>query len=138
MNEAQITEEVRALADLDLVGLREAWKRRYGCPPKLRSVELLRRVLAWRIQEDALGGLDGETKRLLRRKAERPRATDQLKPGTRLAREWQGRVYEVEITPQGVVYDGRVMKSLSAAALAISGTRWNGPRFFGLREKADG
>jgi hypothetical protein len=136
MSEA-VTDEVRALADLDLFALREAWRARFGCPPKLRSAELVRRVLAWRIQEAALGGLDADTRRMLRRKSERPRSTTTLKPGTRIAREWQGRVHEVEITSEGVLYDGRTFRSLSAVALVISGTRWNGPRFFGLREAAN-
>jgi len=134
-----VLEEVRSLADLDLPGLREVWRDRYGCPPRIRSVELLRRVLAWRVQEAHFGGLDAETKRLLRRASERPRATTSLKPGARLAREWRGRIYEVEITSDGVLYDGRRFASLSAVASEISGTRWNGPRFFGLRQgQADG
>ena len=63
--EAQITDEVRGLATLDLAGLREEWRRRYGAPPTTRSVDLIARLLAWRIQADALGGFDEPTIRLL-------------------------------------------------------------------------
>ena len=124
--------EVEALAGLDLDGLRAVWQRHYGPPPPLRSVELFRLMLAWRLQAEALGGLDGETRRQLRR----PRATAEglaLGIGARLRREWQGRLVEVEIEAEGFRWHGTLYPSLSAAATAIAGTRWNGPRFFGLR-----
>jgi hypothetical protein len=124
--------EVEALAGLDLDGLRAVWQRHYGPPPPLRSVELFRLMLAWRLQAEALGGLDGETRRQLRR----PRATAEglaLGIGARLRREWQGRLVEVEIEAEGFRWQGTLYPSLSAAATAIAGTRWNGPRFFGLR-----
>jgi hypothetical protein len=125
-------QEVEALAGLDLDGLRAVWQRHYGPPPPLRSVELFRLMLAWRLQAEALGGLDGETRRQLRR----PRATAEglaLGIGARLRREWQGRLVEVEIEAEGFRWQGTLYPSLSAAATAIAGTRWNGPRFFGLR-----
>ena len=125
-------QEVEAIAGLDLDGLRAVWQRHYGPPPPLRSVELFRLMLAWRLQAEALGGLDGETRRQLRR----PRATAEglaLGIGARLRREWQGRLVEVEIEAEGFRWQGTLYPSLSAAATAIAGTRWNGPRFFGLR-----
>ena len=125
-------QEVEALAGLDLDGLRAVWQRHYGPPPPLRSVELFRLMLAWRLQAEALGGLDGETRSQLRR----PRATAEglaLGIGARLRREWQGRLVEVEIEAEGFRWQGTLYPSLSAAATAIAGTRWNGPRFFGLR-----
>lgn len=125
-------EEIEALAGLDLDGLRAVWQRHYGPPPRLRSVELFRLMLAWRLQAEALGGLDGETRRQLRR----PRATAEGLPlgvGARLRREWQGRLVEVEVEPEGFRWQDTLYPSLSAAATAIAGTRWNGPRFFGLR-----
>ncbi|HUE80388.1 MAG TPA: DUF2924 domain-containing protein [Sphingomicrobium sp.] len=130
----RVTEEVRALATLDLTGLRDAWRRhRYGEPPKMRSKELLARLLAWKIQAEAFGGLDAATIRML--KSDRPPLPRlSLTPGTRLAREWQGRRYEVEVLERGFQYNGATYRSLSEVARAISGTRWNGPRFFGLRE----
>jgi hypothetical protein len=127
-----ITEEVRALEHLDLEGLRQAWRHRYGAPPKLRSVDLLARLLAWRIQAEAFGGLDAETRRNLRRASASPRDR-QLSAGSLIVREWQGRRHEVTVGEGAYQYEGQTYQSLSAVAQAITGVKWNGPRFFGLR-----
>lgn len=128
----RITNEVRALEALDLHCLRDEWRKRYGEPPKMRSRELLARLLAWRIQADAFGGLDAATIRLL--KSDR-RPPPPLAPGTRLCRDWQGRRHEVDVLEQGFRYGGADYRSLSQIARTITGTRWNGLRFFGLREQ---
>jgi len=129
----RVTAEVRALEALDLQGLRHEWKKRYGDPPKMRSRELLARLLAWRIQADAFGGLDAATIRMLT--SDRPIAPKPLlEPGARLSREWQGRRYEVEVVGHGFRYAGSDYRSLSHVAREITGTRWNGLRFFGLRK----
>lgn len=131
----RITQEVRALEALDLQGLRVEWRKRYGEPPKMRSRELLARLLAWRIQADAFGGLDATTIRLL--KAEQlPPPKPLLSVGTRLSREWLGRRYDVDVLEKGFRYAGVDYRSLSEVARVITGTRWNGLRFFGLREPA--
>lgn len=130
----RISQDVRALERLDLHGLRDEWRRRYGEPPKMRSTELLARLLAWRIQVDAFGGLDAATVRMLER-GPIPARKPSLAPGTRLSREWQGRRHDVDVLEQGFRYDGRDYRSLSHIARAITGTRWNGLRFFGLREQ---
>ena len=132
MSEA-ITLQVEALEGLDLEGLRAAWHARYGAPPPLRSVELLRLMLAWRLQAGAYGGLDRETRRRLKRRGAIEAEGLALGVGARLRREWQGRVVEVEVEESGFRCQGTLYPSLSAAATAIAGTRWNGPRFFGLR-----
>lgn len=132
MIDAAITEEVRALARLDLEGLRQAWRKRYGAPPRLRSADLLARLLAWRIQSEALGGLDAETRALLTRKS-LPTVAPALSPGMRLEREWRGAKETVEIVDGGFRWRGRTYPSLSKTAQAITGVKWNGPRFFGLR-----
>lgn len=130
----RIREEVRALEALDLQGLRDEWRKRYGDPPKMRSRELLARLLAWRIQSDAFGGLDAATIRLFT--TDRPlQPTPVLPPGARLTRDWQGRRHEVDVLEQGFRYAGSDYRSLSQIARAITGTRWNGLRFFGLREQ---
>lgn len=126
--------EVKALAGLDLEGLRAAWSTRYGCPPSLRSVELLRLMLAWRLQTEAFGALDRETRRRLKRRGAIEAEGLALGVGARLRREWQGRIVEVEVEASGFRWQGTLYPSLSAAATAIAGSRWNGPRFFGLRE----
>lgn len=130
-----IAREIEALECLDLEGLRALWRERYGAPPRLRSGELLRLSLAWRLQSEALGGLDGETRRLLGRRGPIKAEGLELGIGAKLRREWQGRVVEVVVEADGFRFDGRSYPSLSAAATAIAGSRWNGPRFFGLRQR---
>ena len=132
--EAQIADEVRGLAGLGLAGLREDWQRRYGAPPLTRSIDLIARLLAWRIQSDALGGFDEPTIRLLSSTRPAPPPPVALAPGTRLAREWRGVRHEVEVSDGGFHHNGAVYRSLSEVARAITGTRWNGLRFFGLRQ----
>lgn len=134
MSDQALEQEVQALIDLDLEGLRREWRRRYGPPPKLRSPDLVRRMLAWRIQVTAFGGLDAETRRRLRKNVAVATGVPAPSPGTRLAREWKGVTYEVEVIADGCVYAGRRFGSLSQVARAITGVRWNGPRFFGLRD----
>ena len=130
---APLADQIEALMPLRLEGLREVWRNRYGAPPKLRSAELLRHCLAWRLQAEALGGLNRDTRRQLKRR-QRLRAEGlALGVGTTLQREWQGRIVRITVEEEGFRHGGRLFKSLSAAATAIAGTRWNGPRFFGLR-----
>jgi hypothetical protein len=133
VNAEAINEEVRALARLDLEGLRSEWRRRYGPPPTVRSPELVRRMLAWRIQVAAFGGLDVETRRQLRRAAPSAPLAPAPTQGTRLSREWKGVAHEVEVTAEGFLYSGERYASLSEVARTITRARWNGPRFFGLR-----
>src|SRR5947209_1644116 len=111
-------------------------------PPHLPR-HLLFRVLAYRMQVDQLGDLDGESQRLLDR-SESPENAGQraagrrpsvLRPGTMLAREWNGDVQRVAVLAEGFAWKGQTYPSLSKVAFAITGTRWNGPRFFGLRDK---
>ena len=128
----RVEAEVEALASLNLGGLRHAWPSRFGPTPRLRSPDLLRRMLAWRLQAEVLGGLDAETRRLLARKAPARRGP-LLAPGTRVVREWQGERHEAEIIDEGVRYGGETYASQSEVARVITGVRWNGPRFFGLR-----
>lgn len=128
-----VEREVEALAALDLDELREEWRARFGPPPPLRSVSLLRLILAWRIQALAYGGLDPEARRQLKRTGAIEAEGLALGVGARLRREWKGKLVEVEVEQQGFRWNGALYPSLSAAATAIAGTRWNGPRFFGLR-----
>ncbi len=131
----RITEEVRALARLDLEGLRSEWRRRYGEPPKLRSVDLLARLLSWRIQADAFGGLDRDLQKLLRHRSIPP-VGPKLRPGVRLEREWRGVRETVDVVDGGFLWRGATYRSLTQVAGAITGGKWNGPRFFGLRDEA--
>lgn len=121
------------LGDLGLEPLRAIWRERFGTPPALRSPEILALMLAWRIQAAREGGLDAELRRTIRRQTSAAVATA-LTPGTRLTREWQGVRHEVVVEPDGRFrHQGELHRSLSQVARKITGSRWNGPRFFGLR-----
>jgi len=122
------------LETADLRELRSEWEQRYGAVPKLRSADLLRRMLAWRIQSAADGGFDRATRKLLTGGTAGPEVL--LSEGTVITREWKGDRHEVEVTEGGFIYRGERWKSLSEVARTITGTRWNGPRFFGLRDAA--
>jgi hypothetical protein len=135
--QASVEDEVRALAHLDLEGLRAAWARHWGSPPKLRAVELLRLMLAWRLQAAAQGGLDATTRRALARSGSIEPEGRRLGEGAILRRVWRGRTIEAVVMADGFRFDGKVYRSLSAIAEAATGTRWNGPRFFGLRKGED-
>jgi hypothetical protein len=136
--ELAATEAARSFETMGLDDLRAQWRARYGAPPTFRSPDLLRRMLAWRVQAEALGGLDRRVLRQILHLAARPNRRKLDAPvGARLTREWNGRAYEVEIVHGGYIHDGSTYDSLSAVARAITGTRWNGPRFFGLREEKD-
>ena len=131
----EIDNEVRALEAATLEDLRTVWRRRkWGAPPKMRSIELLRMIIAWRIQAAAYGGLDAATRQRLRG-VSMPRMPNPP-AGTRVTREYRGVLHHVEILKVGVSYAGRSYSSLSEVARLITGTRWNGPRFFGLRLEA--
>ena len=134
MTNAAIDDLVAEIEQLDLEGLRKFWGQRYGAPPKLRSVPILRMLLAWRVQSDALGGLDGESRRTLGRKGKIRAEGLDLGIGARLTRQWQGRNHQVLVEVGGFHWQGQSYRSLSAVATAIAGSKWNGPRFFGLRD----
>lgn len=121
------------LDSLSLDDLRALWKRRWGISPELRSKSLLRGLIAWRIQAEVQGGLSEDARRRIRGTSV-PRPT--LVTGTRLAREYRGVVHEVEIVAGGVSYAGRTYRSLTQVAGVITGTHWNGHRFFGLRKRS--
>jgi hypothetical protein len=136
MKPADLAAAIEAIDGLDLDGLRSLWARHYGARPSLRSVPILRMMLAWRLQADAHGGLDQETRRMLGRKGPIKAEGLGLGIGARLTRQWQGREVEVVVENGGFRWGDRLFPSLSAAATAIAGSKWNGPRFFGLRDAA--
>ncbi len=136
--EAQLTE----LESLSYQGLQEEWLRWYQVPPPARvSRKLLLLGVGWKIQERAFGGLSAATKRRLTTIAKSLKQGEgvpanraaQLKPGTRLVREWHGQMYTVTVVEEGLEWRDQVWRSLSVIAREITGQRWSGPRFFGLR-----
>ena len=144
---AALANEIAHLRGLDLDGLRARWRSLTGrAAPAHVPRTLLLQVLAYRVQAAALGDLDPVTARLLDQiasagssaRAEVP-VPDRIgiRPGTVLIREWDGRAERVTVLADGFAWNGTTYQSLSQVARAITGTRWNGPRFFGLRDKKD-
>ena len=121
------------LATLNRPALASRWESVFGVPaPKSCQATLLRGALAWHVQASREKVDSARAAKALTRAASAPLA-DTLTPGTRLLREWQGRTHHVTVVAGGFEYDGRTWKSLSSIARTITGTRWSGPLFFGLR-----
>ena len=147
--EASLEDEIAHLRGLDLKVLRSRWQSVTGREaPSHLSRQLLFSMIAYRIQAEALGDLDAVTLRLLKKIGSShsdhehmalTEAFDQrrrmLSPGTVLTREWNGQTYRVMVVSEGFAWNGRTYDSLSKIASAITGTQWNGPRFFGLRDR---
>jgi hypothetical protein len=134
---AAIEAEVDQVRSLGIDALRRRWCMMFGAvPPKSLTKDIMARMIAYRIQEEAFGGLDRETVKLLDRLArgDKPREMNRrLKAGTVLVREYQGERHTVTVAAEGFVWRNATYSSLSTIAQAITGTKWNGPRFFGLR-----
>jgi hypothetical protein len=130
--------KIRRIQELSLPDLRSEWARTYRKkPPRALSRQLLVYMLAWKIQEDALGGHSREVLRILKSYSSgRQVALRYLQPGTDLIRENQGERHTVSVTTDGFRWRGKDFSSLTAIANAITGADWNGPRFFGLRQHA--
>lgn len=138
----EVEAELERLPATPIVELRKRYRELFKAePPKAFGPDLLRRSIAHRIQERAYGGLSAATRRLLDQlvkaaaakpdtRLELPR---RIKPGSELVRTWNWRTYRVMVLEKGFAYDGKTFASLSEIATLITGTKWNGPRFFGLR-----
>ena len=142
-----VEDELDRLATMPIARLRVRYREVFRTePPKAFGPDLLRRSMAHRIQEKAYGGLSRPTQRLLDQAmkafAARPNGKivlpRRIKPGSVLVREWKGRSHRVMVLADGFAYDGDVYTNLSEIAVLITGTKWNGPRFFGLRSKTQG
>jgi|SRR5215475_11138615 len=139
--------EIAQLRDLDLKGLRLRWQSMFRRQaPSHLPCHLLLAVMAYRLQADQLGDLATDTVRVLKQIASKGEAAVRLpseldrrrvdlKPGTILMREWKGCSHRVIALNEGFAWNGKTYDSLSKIACAITGTKWNGPRFFGLRDK---
>jgi hypothetical protein len=142
VDSSELEDEIGRLRDLDLPNLHARWRTvfRRKAPDHL-SHHLLFRILAYRLQSERLGDLGQETVRMLARIAlgnggngpvRKQSRRDRLQPGSILVREWDGARHRVEVLDKGFAWNGETYQSLSAVALAMTGTRWSGPRFFGL------
>ena len=138
--------EIASLRDLDINELRARWHTQVGrrAPPHLPR-HLLFRILAYRLQAEAFGDLSEEHQRRLDRfasrqaadklPADRPGVIAKVPKGAILGREWNSRMHRVAVLSDGFAWNGKTYPSLSKVAFAITGTHWNGPRFFGLRDR---
>lgn len=142
---ASVEQAIASLAELDHAALKERWRDlQGGNPPRRLSRQLLLRALTHALQEKAFGGLSPAARQHLQRLAAELKSTgriasvgtqSQLKSGTRLIREWQGRTHAVTVLEEGFHWKDKTYRSLSAVARAITGTRWNGHVFFGLKAR---
>jgi len=145
---------VNSISALRRGDLLARWEQIYGTlPHKMISTKLLVRAVAYAAQAEQLGGLSKRTRKELLRltgggslpsdekprdgdhspaERSRPRRTALPRLGTRFVREWNGKSHVVEVVEQGFVWQGKTYRSLSAIASRITGTRWSGPRFFGI------
>jgi len=133
-----IEAEIDLIRSLGLDALRTRWRTTFGSlPPPALTKDLIARMITYRLQEEAFGGLDRATAKLLdayaRGEKARTELMRRLKPGTVLVREYRGERHTVTVVPDGFVWQGTTYGSLSTIARDITGTAWNGPRFFGLR-----
>jgi hypothetical protein len=149
--ETSVDDEIVHLRGLDLKGLRARWRSVLQRPaPDHLPRHLLFAIIAYQIQVDRFGDLDHETRQLLDRTCAKESGTamsarlvnfdqkrTELTPGTVLVREWDRQSQRVMVLSDGFAWNGQTYDTLSKVALAITGTRWNGPRFFGLRDKED-
>ena len=147
MNKAAIdvAQALARLSELTIFELRGEWRRLHRMPPPMRlSRDLLVRGITYKLQERAYGGLSTATARKLEqagaadslsRGAVTPVPPISLRPGTRLVREWRGVTHMVLIHADGIEWRGQRYHSLSVVAREITGARWSGPRFFGLRQR---
>jgi Protein of unknown function (DUF2924) len=144
---ASVLPIVASLEGCDLNGLRRQWRAHLGGEPPLHLERwLLMRILAYRLQADAFGGLDTSIERMFRsnkdegaaapfdRRAPQTRDGVGLKAGALLTREWNGKLERVMVLEEGFAWNGQTFGSLSQIAKAMTGTNWNGHRFFGLRQ----
>ncbi len=138
--------ELGRLPTTPIADLRKRYRELFRTePPTAFGPDLLRRSIAERIQEKAYGGLSASTRRLLdqlvRAATAKPNGrlelTRRIKPGSELVRTWKGKSYRVMVMADGFAYDGERFTSLSEIASEITGTNWNGPRFFGLRSASN-
>lgn len=136
---ARLNDELNRLATLSPADLRGEWHITVGEAAPDLPPSLLRRVMTHRVQEQSLGGLPASVQRLLERLSQNPVAqpvepTIKLKPGSRLLREWNGKLHTVQVTEDGLLFKDRRYSSLSQIAREITGAHWSGPRFFGLKK----
>ena len=132
----RLADQLEEMETISRADLKERWAMLTGRPVPKVSEKLLRLALAYELQAKTLGGLSRKVRQRLDQVAAAKTETKDVRPGMRLAREHAGKVHMVTIGDAGeILWNDREWRSLSEVARAITGTRWSGPAFFGLREK---
>ena len=137
----EIEAEIKRIQSMTIAELRALRRAKLNSePPEAFGPDLLRRSIVQKLQEDAYGQLDRKTARLLNQLMAQSARADgkivvsrRIKPGAILVREWKGKNHRIMVLENGFAFEGKPYDSLSEIARRITGTRWNGPRFFGLR-----
>ncbi len=141
VTDGEIEAEINRIQSMTIAELRALRRAKLNTePPEAFGPDLLRRSVAQKLQEDAYGGLDQKTVRLLNQLMAQSARADgkivvprRIKPGAILVREWKGKNHRIMVLDDGFAFEGKPYDSLSEIARRITGTRWNGPRFFGMR-----
>lgn len=141
VTDGEIEAEINRIQSMTIAELRALRREKLNTePPEAFGPDLLRRSVAQKLQEDAYGGLDQKTVRLLNQLMAQSARADgkivvprRIKPGAILVREWKGKNHRIMVLDDGFAFEGKPYDSLSEIARRITGTRWNGPRFFGMR-----
>jgi hypothetical protein len=143
--ESDLVENIAAIAGMSYANLRSEWRRLFrSTAPKKLSRDMLELGIAWKTQESSLGGLSAPTRRQLAELAHMMTTKSglvkirkvSLRPGARIVRSWRGETHEVLVVEDGFQWRGKTWASLSVIACEMTGTRWSGPRFFGLDKRA--
>jgi hypothetical protein len=141
LTEAALADWLVRVEDMNSDELRAEWALCFAAPvPDIRSRDVLRHLMAWRVQAQIFGSYEPETLNRIRQliadqtggRVLKPKPVLKLTPGTILSREWKGRTHVVTVEAKGFSYEGKTYASLSEIARLITGTRWSGPRLFGL------
>lgn len=141
LEQGDLARQLARIFHMDREDLMRWWRKLYGCEPVPRmGRRLMMLAIAYKIQEQALGGLRPGTKRQLMLLAKQEdnvlqRTNAIVTSGTRLIREWHGYTYEVTVLEKGVLFQGKQYRSLTEVARIITGSHWSGPEFFGLKRK---
>ena len=131
-SDAEIEDLIGQIGSMSVAGLRSFWEARWERAPTCRSVWMYRRITAWRLQSEHHGGFDHWTALQLQKRSMPRGASPPV--GSVVSREYQGKLHQVEVVKHGFRYRDEVFQNLSDVAERITGTYWNGPRFFGLRK----
>jgi hypothetical protein len=151
-NRNSVLRQLAALQEMSTEELKEKWRDLYGSDPPRFKKSFIQKRLAYRIQELFYGGISSQAEKKLSEAARSDplctlgkkssvvmstfRRTGRIAPGTRFVREWNDNRYEVIVRAEGFEYNGKIYRSLSAIASEITGTRWNGRVFFGLKTRS--